>query len=214
LGGRPLQARSMAIPGDLSSAAFWLVAAAIVPGSDLLLEGVGLNPTRTGILDALGSLGAEIELQAEAEEAGEPIGDIRIRSGELRPIRVGGELLVRAIDEIPILALAMSCAPGRSEIRDATELRVKESDRLATTAHALRALGAQIEELPDGLAIDGPTRWHTGEVDAQGDHRIAMMAAVAALLADGPVTIHGTASTETSYPGFWQTLESFTGCSP
>ncbi len=205
-GGNRLVARSIAVPGDLSSAAFWLAAAAVVPGSELRLEDVGLNPTRTGILDILRDMGAPVELLDEADEAGEPLGDIKVASGELDAVTVGGELLVRAIDEVPIVALLMACARGRSEIRDASELRVKESDRLSAIAASLGALGARIQELPDGLVIEGPTRWKGGTVDTRGDHRIAMTCAVAALMADGPVTIHHTACTETSYPGFWDTL--------
>lgn len=207
VGRQRLTARSIVVPGDLSSAAFWLVGAAIVPGSELLLEGVGLNPSRTGLLDALRAMGADCELLDESNEAGEPIGDIRVAFGQLAPTRVYGELLVRSIDEVPILALAMACAHGRSEIRDASELRVKESDRLAVIASTLRALGAAIEEFPDGLAITGPTRWKSAHVDSRGDHRIAMMCAIAGLLADGPVSVAGTSATETSYPGFWDTLE-------
>ncbi len=205
-GKKPLVARSIAVPGDLSSAAFWLGGAAVVPGSALRLEGVGLNPTRTGVLDILREMGVRLELSDQAEEAGEPRGDIRVACGELDPVTVGGELLVRAIDEVPIVALLMACARGRSEIRDASELRIKESDRLAAIADALGALGARIQELPDGLAIEGPTRWTGGTIDTHGDHRIAMMCAMAALLAEAPVTIRQTACTETSYPGFWDTL--------
>ncbi len=207
-GGTPLTARDVCVPGDLSSAAFWLVAAAIVPGSDLVVEHVGLNPTRTGILDALSAMGADFAVENERHEAGEPVGDVHVRHSSLRPAAIAGGLLTRAIDEVPILALAMACADGTSEFRDATELRVKESDRLAAIARVLGALGARIEERPDGLTINGPTDWHAAPVDSGGDHRIAMMAAITARLSAEPVEISGTSSVETSYPGFWEALPS------
>lgn len=205
-GNKPLNARDVEVPGDLSSAAFWLVGAAIVPGSDLTLEHVGLNPSRTGIVDALLAMGADLTVENAREECGEPVGDIRVRYGALKAARVADELLTRAIDEVPILALAMACAEGASEITDAAELRIKESDRLAAVARVLGGLGAQIDERPDGLVVHGPTNWRGGDVDTKHDHRIAMTAAIAGLAGAAPVTIHGTASTETSYPGFWEHL--------
>lgn len=205
-GGQRLAARDVRVPGDLSSAAFWLVAGAIVAGSDLVVEHVGLNPSRTGLLDALSAMGADLAIENEREECGEPVGDVHVRYTALRPATIAGDLTTRAIDELPILALAMACAEGTSELRDAAELRVKESDRLAAIARVLGALGARIEERPDGLTIHGPTDWHGAPVDSGGDHRIAMTAAIAARLISDPVEIAGTGSTETSYPGFWDTL--------
>jgi 3-phosphoshikimate 1-carboxyvinyltransferase len=202
-GGRPLRARDVRVPGDLSSAAFWLVAGAIVPGSDLVIEHVGLNPSRTGILDALRAMGADLEVLAEHDEAGEPAGDLRIRHSSLEAVTIAGDLLTRCIDEVPVLALALACAHGRSEIRDAADLRVKESDRLAAIARVLGAMGARIEERPDGLAIDGATDWRPARLGSGGDHRIAMTAAIAGCLIPEGVEIEGTACTETSYPGFW-----------
>lgn len=201
----PLSPREVRVPGDLSSAAFWVVAALIVPGSDLVVENVGLGPTRTGILDVLEAMGADLAVENARDESGEPVGDLRVRHSRLRPAVVARELLTRSIDEVPILALAMACAEGTSELHDAAELRVKESDRLKAITRVLGALGARIDERPDGLVIHGPTRWRAARVDSGGDHRIAMMAAIAAQLAPGPVEIAGTACTETSYPGFWET---------
>lgn len=207
-GGRPLAPRDAFIPGDLSSAAFWIVAGLVVPASDLVITRVGLNPSRTGLLEVLKEMGANLLVGNLGEEASEPLGDIRVSHCRLRPVEVSGEQLIRSIDEVPIMALAMACAEGTSEVRDAAELRVKESDRLAASAQVLRALGADIEEKPDGLTIRGPTKWHGGSVDSGGDHRIAMIAAVAARLASEPVEILGTRCTETSYPGFWETQPS------
>jgi 3-phosphoshikimate 1-carboxyvinyltransferase len=205
-GAKSLVARDVNVPGDLSSAAFWLVAAAIVPGSDLVVEHIGLNPSRTGILDALAALGAEIAVENIRDEAGEPAGDLRVRYSALKAATVSGELLTRAIDEVPILALAMACADGISHLRDAAELRVKESDRLASITRVLGALGARIDEHPDGLTIHGPTAWHAADVASGGDHRIAMTAAVAARLLPDGLTIHDTSCTETSFPGFWEAV--------
>ena len=204
--GRPrLQAQDIDVPGDISSAAFWLVGATILPSSELLLENVGLNPTRSGILDALREMGAKIEVLNPRSVCGEPVADLLVESAELEGISIGGELIPRLIDEIPILALAAACARGRTVIRDAGELRLKESDRLEATATLLKRLGAKIEVMPDGLIIDGPTAWLGGNTESFGDHRLAMTMAIAGLLA--PVSIEGTECTETSYPGFWETLE-------
>ncbi|MBM3271271.1 MAG: 3-phosphoshikimate 1-carboxyvinyltransferase [Candidatus Sericytochromatia bacterium] len=204
-GGRPLAARDVQVPGDLSSAAFWLVAGAIVPGSDLVVENVGLNPSRTGLLDVLLAMGADLAVEDARDAAGEPVGDVRVRHSALRATTVAGDLLTRSIDEIPILTLALACAAGTSEIRDAAELRVKESDRLAAVSRVLGALGARIEERPDGLIVTGPTDWRSGGVASGGDHRIAMTAAIAGRLVPDGVEIEDTACTETSYPGFWET---------
>lgn len=206
-GGTPLTACDVEVPGDISSAAFWLVAASIVPGSELVLEHVGVNPTRTGVLDVLVRMGADITGEGEGEAAGEPVADLRVRASELVGTTIKGELIPRLVDEIPILALAACCAQGQTIIRDAQELRVKESDRLSAIATELQKLGARIQELPDGLVIEGPTRWRGAETESKGDHRMAMTLAVASLLTPDPVTIDGVACTETSYPGFWSALE-------
>lgn len=207
-GGGSLAAVAVEVPGDISSAAFWLVAGSIVAGSQLVLEHVGVNPTRTGVLDVLGRMGADITAGAMRESAGEPVADLRVRAAELVGTTIEGELIPRLVDEIPILALAACCAQGRTIIRDARELRVKESDRLSAIATELQKLGARIQELPDGLVIEGPTRWQGGETESRGDHRMAMTLAVASLLTPEPVAIDGVACTETSYPGFWDALES------
>ncbi|HEU4964634.1 MAG TPA: 3-phosphoshikimate 1-carboxyvinyltransferase [Bacilli bacterium] len=207
-GGSQLTATEIEVPGDISSAAFLLVAAAIVPGSDLLLRGVGVNPTRTGILDALHDMGANIELLNERESGGEPIADIRVRGSELQGTTVRGATIPRLIDEIPVLAVAATQALGVTEIRDAQELKVKESDRIATTARELRKFGAEVEELEDGLRIVGKTALRGGAaIDTYHDHRIAMAMAVAALVADAPTTIHDWETVDVSFPTFGELLQ-------
>lgn len=206
LEGRPhLTAQSLCIPGDISSAAFWMVGALVTPGSELLIQNVGINPTRTGILEVLIKMGANIEFVDPREVGGEPVSDLRVRSSELKGTVISGDLIPRLIDEIPILALAAACAKGKTEIRDAGELRVKESDRIRAIATTLEALGAQVEELPDGLIIKGPTDWKTAQLDSLGDHRLAMTLGIAGLLS--PVEILNSECSNTSYPGFWETLE-------
>ncbi|GAC1367358.1 MAG: hypothetical protein NVSMB32_12320 [Actinomycetota bacterium] len=185
------------------------VAGLLVAGSDLTLHEVGLNPSRTGLLDILRAMGAEIETVA-AQAVPEPAGSLRIRSGALAATQVAGAVVANAIDELPVVAVAATQAEGTTIIRDAAELRVKESDRLSVLATGLRALGAKVEEAPDGLAIHGPTELHGATVDAAGDHRMAMAFAVAALVASGPVTIRGWESTLISYPGFLDALCSLT----
>jgi 3-phosphoshikimate 1-carboxyvinyltransferase len=200
----PLPAFALDVPGDFSSAAFWVTAAAVVAGSDIRLPGVGVNTSRTGLVDVLSAMGASVEVSPESVEP-EPVGAIRVHSaasGGLQAIEVGGDLVARTIDELPLVAVAATQAEGTTVIRDAAELRVKESDRLAVLAAGLRALGADIEEAPDGLVIHGPSALHGGTVDAHGDHRMAMAFAVAAMTASDPVTIGGWESTVISYPGF------------
>ena len=194
------------VPGDVSAAAAWIVAATLHPDADLLLTGVGLNPTRTGALDALRSMGADIEELDPRDAGGEPVADLRVRSAALRGVRVGGELAPRAIDELPLLALAGALAEGETRIEDAAELRVKESDRVAATAAALRALGAEVEERADGLAVGGGARLRGAAVEAMGDHRLAMLGAVAGLVAEGETTIAGAGAVAISYPDFWADL--------
>jgi 3-phosphoshikimate 1-carboxyvinyltransferase len=205
-GGAKLYGQTVIVPGDISSAAFWLVAGAIVPGSDLVVENVGVNPTRTGILEALELMGADIQLENQREVAGEPVADIRVRSGGLKSCTIAGDIIPRLIDEIPILAVAAAFAEGTTIIRDAEELRVKESDRITVMAQQLNKMGAKISELPDGMEITGGTPLVGAEVDSHTDHRIAMSLAIAALNAIGTTTIHRAEAAAISYPNFTITL--------
>jgi 3-phosphoshikimate 1-carboxyvinyltransferase len=199
------------VPGDLSSAAFLIGAALLVPGSRVTVRGVGVNPTRTGVLDALRAMGAEVEVQPAGERGGEPVADLTARASSLRAARIDGELAVRAIDELPLLAALAAHADGTTVIADAAELRVKESDRVAATAAALRALGVAVEERADGMVVEGaPGRVRGGAVASRGDHRIAMAASVCALAAAaaaaGDTRVDDTANVATSFPGFVETL--------
>lgn len=206
--GKPtLKGQSVIVPGDISSAAFWLVAGAIVPDSELLIENVGVNPTRTGILEALEMMEADIKLENQRVVAGEPVADLRVRYGQLKGCTIAGDLIPRLIDEIPILAVAALFAQGKTVIKDAAELRVKESDRLAVMASQLSLMGGKVQELPDGLEITGGTPLTGSEVESYGDHRIAMSLAVAALNATGTTTISGAQAAAISYPDFTTTLQ-------
>ncbi len=199
----PLKPLDTELAGDISSAAFLLVAASIVPGSDFVLERVGVNPTRTGILDALRAMGAEITLENPGEMAGEPVADLRVRAAALHGTAISGDLVVRMIDEFPALMIAAACACGETVVRDAAELRTKESDRIAIMAAQLRAIGVAIEEYPDGFRITGTGRIPGGAtVAAHGDHRVAMSLALAALVADSPITIEGFEMLNESFPAF------------
>ncbi len=208
--GKPL-----IIPGDFSSAAFPLVAASIVRRSNVTLRNVGLNPTRTGLLDLLlqmeGIVAEAIDLTATAndaqDDAGEPVGELAVRASELRAVEVGGDLVVRAIDEFPIFAVLATQAEGTTIVRDAAELRVKESDRIASVAAELRKMGARIEERPDGMLVHGPTKLVGSEVECHRDHRLAMALAVAGLAAEGPTTVHGAEAIGDSFPGFVETMQ-------
>ena len=207
-GPAQLHGQTVIVPGDISSAAFWLVAGAIVPGSELLIENVGVNPTRTGVLDALSMMGADIQMENQRVVTGEPVADLRVRYSSLKGCTIAGELLIpRLIDEIPILAVAAVFAQGTTVIRDAADLRVKESDRIAVTATQLNQLGARATELPDGLEITGGTPLSGTNVDSHTDHRIAMSLAIAALNATGTTTIHGAEAAAISYPDFITTLQ-------
>lgn len=200
-GGHRLQAADVAVPADFSSAAFFLVAASIIPGSELRLEAVGMNPRRTGLLTALRRMGADIREENASQQRGEPVADLVVRHAPLHGIEVAGDLAPDMIDEFPALFVAAACARGNTTIRDAAELRVKESDRIATMAQGLRALGIEVEEHPDGATIvPGPIG--PGTVDSHGDHRIAMSFAVAAQMAVGDVRILDVANVATSFPGF------------
>jgi 3-phosphoshikimate 1-carboxyvinyltransferase len=199
------------VPGDISSAAFWLVAAAIAPDSELVIENVGVNPTRTGILEALAMMDADITLENERTVTGEPVADLRVKSSRLKACRIGGALIPRLIDEIPILTVAAACAEGTTLIQDAAELRVKESDRLAVMATELGRMGAKISEHPDGLEINGGYSLQGATVDSFTDHRIAMSLAIAALVAQSPTTIHRAEAAAVSYPVFVPTLQQVCG---
>jgi 3-phosphoshikimate 1-carboxyvinyltransferase len=204
---RPLAPLKIEVPGDISSAAFLLAAAAIIPDSRILIADVGVNPTRTGIVDALQEMGAQITFQNVRERSGEPVADLEVRAAELRGATFSGEQIVTMIDELPVLAVAATQAQGATIVRDAAELRVKETDRIASTVAELRKMGANIEPTPDGFVIEGPTRLIGGALESQGDHRLAMAGAVAALAARGPSTIYGAEVTGDSFPGFETTLQ-------
>ncbi|MBA1274679.1 bifunctional prephenate dehydrogenase/3-phosphoshikimate 1-carboxyvinyltransferase [Stutzerimonas azotifigens] len=199
--GHRLTAARIEVPGDISSAAFFLVAASIAEGSDLLLEHVGVNPTRTGVISILKLMGADIELQNLREVGGEPVADIRVRSAQLHGIDIPEDLVPLAIDEFPVLFVAASCAEGRTVLRGAEELRIKESDRIQVMADGLRTLGVSAEPTPDGIVIQGGPIGG-GEVWSHGDHRIAMSFSVAALRARAPIRIHDCANVATSFPNF------------
>lgn len=205
--GRPqLEGREVVVPGDISSAAFFIVAALIVPGSELLIRSVGVNPTRSGILDILRTMGGKIELLDERNVSGEPVADILVCASALHGIEIGGEVVPRAIDEFPVISVAAACATGKTTIRDAQELRVKETDRIAAMVAELSKLGAVLEATADGMIIQGGAQLHGAEVESFGDHRIAMSCAIAALQTGGAVKIHDTGCTATSFPDFWELL--------
>jgi 3-phosphoshikimate 1-carboxyvinyltransferase len=213
-GGAAVEARDELVPGDPSAAAFWLVAGAIHPDADLVLRGVGVNPTRRAIVDKLRRMGASIEEAPvgydgddRGDGVGEPVADLRVRSSSLESTELDPAETAGAIDEIPILSLAATQARGRTVIRGAGELRHKESDRIAGIVDGLRALGARIEAIGDDLHIDGPTPLRGGLVDSLGDHRLALTFAIAGLIADGRTTIAGADSVAVSYPSFFADLE-------
>ncbi len=201
-GGGRLQAMTIDVPADISSAAFFMVAASITPGADLWLEHVGINPTRTGVIDILRLMGAKIELVNEREVGGEPVADIHVGAARLRGIDIPESLVPLAIDEFPVLFVAAALADGRTRLTGAEELRVKESDRIAVMADGLRACGVAAKPTDDGIVIDGGEGFSAATVDSHGDHRIAMAFAVAALRSDGPITIRDCDNVNTSFPGF------------
>jgi 3-phosphoshikimate 1-carboxyvinyltransferase len=202
-----LKPLDITIPGDLSSAAFLLAAGAIVPGSHLTIRDVGVNPTRTGIVDALQAMGAQISYHNERMEGGEPVADLEVCYGELHGATFGGEQIVTMIDELPMLAVVATQARGRTVVRDASELRVKETDRIATTVGELRKLGAKIEPTADGFVIDGPTQLTGAPVEGHGDHRLAMAMTIAGLAANKTTVVYGSHVTADSFPGFEVTLQ-------
>jgi 3-phosphoshikimate 1-carboxyvinyltransferase len=200
-------AANWSVPGDFSGAAFFLVAGSLVPDSELYLDDVGLNPSRTALLDVLDGMGADITVENERVQGSEPVGDITVRSASLSGIDVGGRLIPNLIDEIPVIAVAAACAEGRTEIRDAEELRVKETDRLHAMAQNLQALGAEVQEREDGLIIDGNGPNLLGaSVRSYDDHRIAMAMGVAGLVAHGTTTVADAECARVSFPGFWDEL--------
>ncbi|MFQ5570504.1 MAG: 3-phosphoshikimate 1-carboxyvinyltransferase [Rhodothermales bacterium] len=209
--GHPIPARTWAVPRDFSAAAFFLVAGSIVPEGEIYLPGVGLNPSRSALLDVLRAMGADITLAYEREEGGEPLADLTVRPAALHGVTLSGPLIPNLIDEIPVLAVAAAYAEGRSEIRDAAELRVKETDRIDAMVKNLRALGAIVEEFDDGLAIEGGPALHGATVESFEDHRIAMAMGVAGLVASGETTILGAACAAVSFPDFWEALARLQG---
>jgi 3-phosphoshikimate 1-carboxyvinyltransferase len=206
-GGQRLIGGVRRVPGDMSSAAFWMVAAAALPGSDVRVEHVGLNPTRCGVMDVLRRLGARIDVVRAPETGDEPFGTVTVRHGELLPIEIRPEDVPGVIDELPVLA-ALATHGGDLRVSGASELRVKESDRISALADGLRRMGGDIEEEPDGFHVRGRTRLTGGDVDARNDHRLAMAFAVAALGATGPTVIHDAAAAAVSYPAFFTVLDS------
>ncbi len=199
------------VPGDISGASFWLVLAACHPDASLRISRVGINPTRTGVIDVLKEMGVKMRLENILEDAGEPSADVIVESSRLKGIEMGGEIIPRVIDEIPILALAATFAEGRTVIRDAHELRVKESDRIAATVEGLKAMGAHIEERTDGLIVEGTSKLTGAQVDGHGDHRIAMTLGIAGALASGQTKVTGAEAASISYPRFWDELRLVTG---
>ncbi|MEN9934443.1 MAG: hypothetical protein RLZZ387_1022 [Chloroflexota bacterium] len=199
---------SLRVPGDPSSATFWWVAAAIHPDAEITTTGVCLNPTRTGALDALRLMGADITVSNERNEGAEPVGDVTVRSSNLRGVEIGGALIPRLIDELPVLAVAAACAQGDTVIRDAQELRAKETDRIETVASGLHAMGATVEATSDGMGISGGRGLNGAQLHSHTDHRLAMAWAVAGLVATGETTVQGADAVDVSYPGFWETLRS------
>ena len=202
-----LKSLDIQVPSDISGAAFWLVAGAAHPNARVTVKGVGINPSRTGVLDVLREMGARIRMENVREDGNEPSADLVAESSDLRGIEIGGDIIPRVIDELPVLALAASQASGRSVFRDAAELRVKESDRISATVDGLSALGARISETEDGMAIEGGSRLTGSSVKSHGDHRIAMTMAVAGLVSGGETLIEESEAADVSYPAFWDTLE-------
>lgn len=207
-GRSKLSSQSVTIPGDISSAAYFIVSALICPDSELIIKNVGVNQTRTGIIDALRMMGGQIEIYNYREESSEPVADIYVRSSELRSAQFSGDMIVRMIDEIPILALAGTQAEGQTVIQNASELRVKESDRISVTTQELKRIGADIEELEDGMIIRGKTKLKGGKCYSHGDHRIAMTLAIAGLISQEGTRVNDIECINTSFPDFWNMLNS------
>jgi 3-phosphoshikimate 1-carboxyvinyltransferase len=213
-GGNALRGKEFSVPGDLSSAAFFVAAALAVPNSRLRLNGIGLNPTRTAFISLLKEMGAQITVERTPAAGGEPVGNIVAESSQIEGMEIGGSWIPNVIDEIPMLAVLGAHAQKGIRIRNAEELRAKESDRIHAVAANLRALGAGVEEYPDGLFVPGGQSLRGGVVDSFGDHRIAMAFAVAALFAKGPVIIKNPDCVAISFPGFFDLLNEVAGVSP
>jgi len=205
-GGQNLRAQDVRVPGDISSAAFFLVAGAIIPGSDLTIRNVGLNPTRDGVIEILGRMGANLECFNERYEAGERVADIRVRAAELKAVSVGPELVARTIDEYPILSVAAALADGVTTFLDVKELRYKESDRISAMSEGLRRLGVAVEEREDSMSIQGGMRLQGGEIRSYADHRIAMAFAIAGLCSEVGIAIDDAACVDISFPSFFDLL--------
>ncbi|WP_249312884.1 3-phosphoshikimate 1-carboxyvinyltransferase [Lederbergia citrea] len=206
-GNQELTGTSINVPGDISSAAFFLVAGAIIPNSEIKIKNVGINPTRTGILDVLKLMGADISIHNINDQSVEPIADITIKTSNLRGVEISGDIIPRLIDEIPILALAATQAEGVTVIKDAAELKVKETNRIDTVVDELKKMGANIEATEDGMKIYGKSKLHGADVSSHGDHRIGMMLAIASCLASGETNIKNSKAITISYPGFFEQLE-------
>lgn len=202
-----LTALDIRVPGDISAAAFWMVAAAAHPNASLNIKGVGVNPSRTGVIDILRQMGADIQLNDLREEGGEPVADIVVSSSGLEGTKISGEIIPNVIDELPALAVAACFAHGTTVIRDAGELRMKETDRIAAMVLGLRHMGAVVQELPDGMVIEGSATLNGTTCQSWGDHRVAMSLAVAGLLAKGETVIEGSECVSVSYPQFWEDME-------
>lgn len=207
-GGQKLKGTHVSVPGDISSAAFFLVAGAVAQESEIVLKNVGVNETRAGIIDVLQAMGADLEVVIEDEQAAEPTAAITVRTSNLKGTTIEGAIIPRLIDEIPVLALLATQAQGKTIIKDAEELKVKETDRITAVVTELKKLGADIEATDDGMVINGPVKLHGGALQSYGDHRIGMMAAVAALITDGPVDIDDADCVAVSYPTFFEHIDS------
>jgi len=206
----PPKAIDVHVPGDISSAAYWLVLGAIHPNARVRIKGTGVNPTRTGIIDVLLKMGARLKAENERVINNEPVADLVVESSELTAAEIGGDLVPRLIDEVPVLAVAACLATGTTVIKDAAELRVKETDRIAFLVAELSKMGADVEELPDGIIIRGGGKLNGAECSSHGDHRIAMALGVAGAIANGETLIEDAGVVDISYPGFWQELERLT----
>lgn len=206
--GQPLRPMDFTVPGDFSSAAFLIVAALLIPGSDITLTNISLNPTRTGLLAVLREMGADIAVEETGLQAGDPVGTIRVRHSALRAVEVGGDVVVRMIDEFPIFMVAALAAEGTTTVRDAAELRVKETDRLRVMTAELTRMGARIQEYDDGFSLDGLQTLHGAHVDGHDDHRLSMSLVVAGLTADGEIRVDDARCASDSFPGYAETLAS------
>ena len=205
-GGEKPSAKEVEVPGDISAAAFFMVGASLIEGSEVVIKDVGINPTRTGIIDILRKMGASIEISNQREMGAEPAGDIRIKSALLKGIEIKGDVIPRCVDELPVICIAAAVAEGETVIKDASELRVKESDRIAVMAECLSRIGVEVETYPDGMRIKGGMGLKGTVCNSHGDHRIAMSMAIAGLITEGEMTIEDTECINTSFPEFEETL--------